>query len=172
MIELFLNLLDTQNEKEKFNQLYDEYRDLLYWIAVKRTNSIEDAEECVQETFFYVAKHFDKIGDIHSKRTKCYLSTIVTGFAIDVYNNSVTANAALSDVGYDFDGTKYFEKFNEIELLSVFDNVLDEESKVFFYLKYIYGYKSSEMAELYNVKDTYIRKKLQRAKEKLRENLE
>ena len=70
MIGLFLNLLDTQTEKDRFTELYDTYKDLLYWIALKRTNNIEDAEECVQETFFYVAKHFEKIGEVKSKRTK------------------------------------------------------------------------------------------------------
>lgn len=53
MIGLFLNLLDTQNEKNKFIKLYDTYSDLLYWIALKKTSCIEDAEECVQETFLY-----------------------------------------------------------------------------------------------------------------------
>ena len=91
MIGLFLNLIDTQTEKDKFQLLYDTYCDLLYWIALKRTNCIEDAEECVQETFLYIAKHFDKIGEINSKKTKIYLSTIVTGFAIDIYNNSQKA---------------------------------------------------------------------------------
>ena len=84
MIGLFLNLLDTQNEKNKFIKLYDTYSDLLYWIALKKTSCIEDAEECVQETFLYVAKHFDKIGEINSKKTKIYLSTIITGFAIQL----------------------------------------------------------------------------------------
>lgn len=88
MIALFLNLLDTQAEKEKFSELYYTYKDLLYWIALKKTNCTEDAEECVQETFFYAAKHFEKIGDIKSKSTKCYLSTIVTGFAVDIFNSS------------------------------------------------------------------------------------
>ena len=77
MIGSFLNLLDTQTEKEKFIELYDTYKDLLYWIALKRTNCNEDAEECVQETFFYIAKHFEKINDVNSKKTKIYLSTIV-----------------------------------------------------------------------------------------------
>lgn len=53
----------------------------------------------------------------------------------------------------------------------MFDDVLDEESKVFFYLKYIYNYKSREIAEIYNVKDSYVRKKLQYAREKLKKNL-
>lgn len=82
MIGLFLNLLDTQNEKDKFIKLYDKYKNMLYWISYGKTQSCQDAEECVQETFFYVAKHFEKIGDVNSSQTKGYLATIVTGFRL------------------------------------------------------------------------------------------
>ena len=74
MIGLFLNLLDTQSEKDKFIKLYDKYKNMLYWISYGKTQSCQDAEECVQETFFYVAKHFEKIGDVNSSQTKGYLA--------------------------------------------------------------------------------------------------
>lgn len=170
MIMMFLNLLDTQEEKDSFLELYDTYKDLLYWIALKKTNSIEDAEECVQETFFYVAKHFDKIGEIKSKRTKCYLSTIVTGFAIDIYND-FQKSEFISNDDNELRDIEYFENFEKVELTAAFDDILDEESKIFFYLKYIYNYKSSEIAEIYNVKDSLVRKKLQYAREKLKQYL-
>lgn len=167
---MFFNLLDTQEEKDSFLELYDTYKDLLYWIALKKTNSIEDAEECVQETFFYVAKHFDKIGEIKSKRTKCYLSTIVTGFAIDIYND-FQKSELISNDDNELRDIEYFENFEKVELTAAFDDILDEESKIFFYLKYIYNYKSSEIAEIYNVKDSLVRKKLQYAREKLKQYL-
>ena len=167
---MFLNLLDTQEEKDSFLELYDTYKDLLYWIALKKTNSIEDAEECVQETFFYVAKHFDKIGEIKSKRTKCYLSTIVTGFAIDIYND-FQKSELISNDDNELRDIEYFENFEKVELTAAFDDILDEESKIFFFLKYIYNYKSSEIAEIYNVKDSLVRKKLQYAREKLKQYL-
>lgn len=170
MIMMFLNLLDTQEEKDSFLELYDTYKDLLYWIALRKTNSIEDAEECVQETFFYVAKHFDKIGEIKSKRTKCYLSTIVTGFAIDIYND-FQKSEFISNDDNELRDIEYFENFEKVELTAAFDDILDEESKIFFYLKYIYNYKSSEIAEIYNVKDSLVRKKLQYAREKLKQYL-
>lgn len=173
----FLDLIDAQDEKDKFIDLYNLYKDLLYWIALKKVNNIEDAEECVQETFFYVAKHFEKIGQVDSKSTKCYLSTIVTGYAIDKFKASKKFDTVFNDhiqanYGNDSDDLKYFESFDKIELLTVFDKVLDEESKIYFYLKYIYDYKSSEIADLYKVKDSYVRKKLQYAREKLRKHLE
>lgn len=172
MIGLFLNLLDTQTEKDKFQLLYDTYCDLLYWIALKRTNCIEDAEECVQETFLYVAKHFDKIGEINSKKTKIYLSTIVTGFAIDIYNDSQKAEFIEIDNDNETADLKYYESFGKIELLAIVDDVLDEENRVFFHLKYLYNYKSKEIAEIYNVKDSYVRKRLEYARNKLRKILE
>lgn len=172
MIGLFLNLLDTRTEKEKFIELYDTYKDLLYWIALKRTNCNEDAEECVQETFFYVAKHFEKIDEVNSKQTKIYLSTIVTGFAIDIYNHSNEIEILEIDNPDEIADLKYFESFHKIELLIVLDKVLDEESRVFFYLKYLYNYKSKEIAEVYKVKDSYVRKKLEYARRKLRKQLE
>ncbi len=170
MIGLFLNLLDTQTEKEKFIELYNEYKDLLYWIALKRTNCNEDAEECVQETFFYIAMHFEKINDVNSKKTKIYLSTIVTGFAINIYNHSNRTD--IIEIDNETTDLKYFENFQKIELLSVLNKALDEESRVFFYLKYLYNYKSKEIAEVYKVKDSYVRKKLEYARRKLRKQLE
>lgn len=172
----FLNLIDMQGNKDKFTELYDLYKNLLYWIAFQKVNNPEDAEECVQETFFYVAKNFDKIDDVNSNQTKCYLSTIVTGFAIDIYNNSKKVEFVANDDGYDFnaESSNSFcnDQYDKIELLSVFDSVLDEESKILFYLKYIYGYKSNEIAKLYNVNASYIRKKLQYSRAKLKKYLE
>lgn len=171
MIGIFLNLLDTQAEKEKFTRLYNTYKDLMYWIAFHKTGNTEDSEECVQETFFYVAQHFEKIEEVESKRTKGYLSSIVTGFAIDIYNSSKKASAISID-DENIDDSAYYEAFEKSELLSVFEQELDEESRIYFYLKYIYHYKSREIAEIYNVSDAYIRKKLQYAKAKLRKQLE
>ena len=177
MISVFLNLIDTPAEKDKFKALYDEYKDLLYWIALKKVHNTEDAEDCVQETFFYVAKNFNKIDDVYSKRTKAYLSTIITGFAIDRYNESNKIDVISSDdengaFGNELSQLKYFENFDRIYLTTVIKNVLDEDSRVFLYLKYIYGYKSYEIAEIYNIKDSYVRKKLQYARTKLRKHLE
>lgn len=171
MIAIYLSLIDSEGDKEKFTELYNTYKDLLYWIALRKTNSVEDSEECVQETFFYVAKHFEKIGDVKSKRTKGYLSAIVTGFAIDIYNESKKVNVVSLDGEQTVD-IEYYEDYEKTELLTAFDNALDEESRIYFYLKYIYGYKSSEIAQIYKVKDSYVRKRLQYAKEKLRKHLE
>ena len=172
MIGLFLNLIDTQTEKDKFQLLYNTYCDLLYWIALKRTNRVEDAEECVQETFLYIAKHFEKIGDVNSSKTKGYLATIVTGFSIDIYNKSTEFNHIDIDDNNMTQNLSYFDNIETFELSCAIENVLSEEEKIYVYLKYVYGYKSTEIAEIYNVTDISVRKKIERAKAKLKKYFE
>lgn len=172
MIGLFLNLLDTQSEKDKFANLYDKYKNLLYWISYGKTKSSQDAEERVQETFFYVAKHFEKIGDVNSSKTKGYLATIVTGFSIDIYNKSTEFNHIDIDDNNMTQNLSYFDNIETFELSCAIENVLSEEEKIYVYLKYVYGYKSTEIAEIYNVTDISVRKKIERAKAKLKKYFE
>ena len=171
MIGLFLNLLDTQDEKDKFILLYEKYKNLLYFIAFGKTHSKEIAEECVQETFFYVSKHFDKIGEVDSNKTKGYLATVVTGFAIDFFNKENKFDQFSTDDESTTD-LSYFENYDTVEIFSAFDKVLGEEEKNYLYLKYIYGYKSSEIAEMYGISDTLVRKKIERSKAKLKKYYE
>ena len=79
----FLDLLDTEYEREQFSELYHKYSDLLYKIAYDKLKNTHDAEECVQETFLYIAKNFYNIEDVNSSKTKYFLSTIVSCIAID-----------------------------------------------------------------------------------------
>lgn len=129
MIGLFLNLLDTQSEKDKFIKLYDKYKNMLYWISYGKTQSCQDAEECVQETFFYVAKHFEKIGDVSSSQTKGYLATIVTGFSIDVYNKSKKYGFIDIENNNMAENLSCFDNIETVELSSAIENVLSEEEK-------------------------------------------
>ena len=51
------------------------------------------------------------------------------------------------------------------------DKILCEQDKILLYLKYVYGYKSVEIADIYGVSDTYVRKRIQTPKKKLKDSL-
>ena len=57
---VFLDLLDTEEEKASFQNIYDKYKSLVYWIAYDKLRNDALSEECVQETFIYVALNFEK----------------------------------------------------------------------------------------------------------------
>lgn len=58
---VYLTLLNTDEEKEKFSTLYDTYYKQLLYVAIKMLNNQEKAEDCVHETFLRLIKHIDKI---------------------------------------------------------------------------------------------------------------
>lgn len=172
---VFFDLLDTDEEKSKFKQLYYKYIDLLMWIAMDKLKNHQLAEEAVQDAFFYIAKNFDKIGDVESKVTKSYLSTIIQGFAINKYNKEKKAVHFPS--GYEdfltvgYADEKFFENLNELDLKLAVDN-LPDESRNYLYLTYVYGYTSKEVGEMYNISPDLVRKKIQFAKRDVRKYFE
>lgn len=163
----FLDLLDTQEEKNKFEQLYHKYSNLLMWIAMKMLNDKHSAEEVVQDAFLYIAMNFHKIGKIDSKMTKSYLCAVVKGFAINKYNKENKVINLSEETGEWADLSANDEKFlnslDEIELKDAI-NCLSDESKNYLYLTYVYGYTSKEIAEMYHISPELVRKKIQFAK--------
>lgn len=170
----FLDLLDTDEEKSKFKQLYYKYNDLLMWIAMGKLKNNHLAEEAVQDAFFYIAKNFHKIEDVDSKRTKCYLSDIVQGFAINKYNKEKKVIRFSTEEEYIISSQEdeaFFDNLDAVEIKLAI-NSLPDESKNYLYLTYIYGYTSKEIGDMYNISPELVRKKIQFAKRDVRKYFE
>ena len=51
MLQLYLQLLNTCSEQEKFKQLYETYHRLMHWEAQRVLQDRQLAEDAVQESF-------------------------------------------------------------------------------------------------------------------------
>lgn len=88
---VFLNLIDSAEDKEKFKHFYNKYVGMVIWIAKSRLRDNQSlAEECAQETFLYFAKNFSKIEEVDSLKTKSYVGVVATAYAI----KSITLNSS------------------------------------------------------------------------------
>ena len=169
----FLDLIDDYNDKERFKELYNTYRGLMAHIASTKTNSHEDIEDILQDAFFYIAKNFNKVGNIDSPKTKYFVSVITEGFAISKYrkekkhiNTLSTEDVIEVDIPYND-----FDIYSKVDLNLVIDTLSDEYRNLI-YLTYIFGYKSKEIAGIYGLTDSNVRKKIQFAKAEIRNKLE
>ena len=81
---LFLALMDKEEDKEKFVRLYEKYRYFLWYLANERLHDAGLAEDAVQEAFFALIRHMEKIGDVDSSATRNFLATIVKSKAVDI----------------------------------------------------------------------------------------
>ena len=70
MMNLFLTLLDSEEEKSKFEKVYEKYRKLMHYVAKGILADDQLAEDAVQEAFFRSAKNFYKVGEIDCPQTK------------------------------------------------------------------------------------------------------
>lgn len=167
MLALLLSNIDSKEEKSKFEKMYHKYINLFMYLAIQKLSNQEDAEDAVQEALLYIANNFSKISAMDEKAQKSYLITIVNGFSIDAYRKRTSQNNHIDHLASVEISGEDIEDYSIIEISDAIDK-LDDEERNYIYLTYIYGYKSNEIAKMYNVKDTYVRKKLQFARRDLR----
>lgn len=169
---VLLDLISDEEDKDKFVTLYQTYYPLLYTIAMDKLNNPQDAEDCVQDTFFYVAKNFDKIDEVKSVKTKCYLSTIVSGYAIKKFNRFKNISfKPLDDIDEcKDDRLQHWDNYDTVEIASVI-NKLNEVPRLYLYLTYYFGYSSIEIAEMYGTTETAVRQTLSRARKQIKKLL-
>ncbi len=85
MIASLLMLIDSPEDKSRFEKMYNEYERLLFYVARKRLGDNHLAEDAVNEAFIRIIKNFDKIEKIICPRTKKYVVVIVRNVCADIY---------------------------------------------------------------------------------------
>ena len=84
MLSLFLAMLDDEQDKKTFSELYSKYNGKMFSIALTYTGDFHDAEEALQNAFVSVAKHIKDVKTDDELRLKSFLYKIVKNAAIDV----------------------------------------------------------------------------------------
>lgn len=163
----------AEEDKSKFEQLYLEYRQLMFYIANQILKDEKLAEDAVHNAFVKLINYIDRIDSINCHRTKGFLVIIVRSISINLYNERKKDNyISLDDLNYSIidDNTniedevilsiEYNDLVDEILILpEIYSNVL--------YLKYIYELTNKEISEILNITEANVRKRLERGRKSL-----
>lgn len=122
LLLIYLNLIDTDEEKSKFEKLYYKYRNLMFFVAKEILGDDSLAEDAVQEAFLRAAKNFSKIGKIDCHQTKNFLVIIVKNIALTMIgkilpetDDSILEYFPVSDNGFsDFNYREMVKKICEM----------------------------------------------------------
>ena len=68
---LFLALLDSPEEQEKFTELYHLYRHFMWYVANQKLQDEHLAEDAVQEAFLALTGHLDQVEPRPWGRFRC-----------------------------------------------------------------------------------------------------
>lgn len=81
---IYLSLIDTEEEKNKFEQIYYKYKQLLFYVANKILNDEYLSEDAVHETFIKIAENISNISEAICPQTKSYIVIIVRNISLNI----------------------------------------------------------------------------------------
>ena len=169
---LFLALLDSPKEQEKFTKIYEQYRHFMWYVANQKLQDAHLAEDAVQEAFFALTRHMDKIEDIHSPRTKKFLATVVRSKAVDILRKTKPTEELSEYLSEDKGGAdileQYLTKENYNRLISCILE-LDDSYRVIFEYKYIYQMGDAQIGDILGISAKNVNVRYFRARKKLQE---
>jgi len=84
MLLLFLSMIDSPEEKRKFEQLYLLYHRHMLRTAQKILRDEQLAEDAVHQTFLRIMGDMTKIGDVSCHQTRVYAVIKVRGIALNM----------------------------------------------------------------------------------------
>ncbi|NLD10538.1 RNA polymerase sigma factor [Aminicella lysinilytica] len=167
MLTIYLQMIDSQDEKDKFEELYYKYNKLMFYVAKKTLNRDEDAADAVNDAFLLIAKNFRKIGIIDSKETRNFVAVIARNAAIDIYRKRRNSEALIDPVIPQNNDSLDINDFDIVDYHLVLEAVqeLSEHYRDVVYLYYVEGYRTTEIANMLHLQVDNVRKRLQRGRE-------
>ncbi len=84
MMICYLQMLDTPEEKVRFEQIYQRYRGLMYHVANNVLHNGQDAEDAVHNAFLRIIRHFSRFQNAPAQDLAPLLVVITKNEAISV----------------------------------------------------------------------------------------
>lgn len=161
---VYLQMLETEADRTKFEEIYHLYRDLMYVTAFSILHNEHDAEDAVHQAFIKVADNIKKIDDPKCPKSKFYIVTITENKSIDLYRakkrrNEVPLVEAFAGVQIEYRGG------NEVAQCM---SKLPARYRQVLLLKFHFGFSTREIADMLDISLSNALKIEQRAKAKLK----
>ncbi len=81
----FLNILETEEDRLSFEQMYLRYRLTMHGLALSVLHNEADSEDAVNQAFLVAAENYAKIRDLSEAQIRSYLLTTTKYKAVDIY---------------------------------------------------------------------------------------
>lgn len=176
-----LSSLTSTMDKEKCDKLesiYNAYRDKIFFWADRIVRNHSIAEDIVQNVILKLVEKkeiMDCFQDIESPETNAYLAVMTKNMAFNLLKKDRIEKEHLaaylyemSACGYKDDVESMLNKMNAEVLLEEIKNI-PEIYKTVFMLRYVDEYSVREISGLLNITEANTRKRLERAKARIRE---
>lgn len=185
VLQFYLQLLETEEELQKFTQLYETYRKLMHWTAEKILHDEHLAEDAVHEAFLRMIQNFHQIREILCPETRSFVVIIVRNVALNMQKKRKREEKetfreilpeestdfredalrhAIDNISYGFDET--IDEIYRNEIMAAVLSLPDVSKEVLLLYGYV-GYSVRDIAKYLKITEATAYKRLHRARNAL-----
>ena len=177
MLIMYTAMLDEPEDKALFEQAYERYKGKMIALAYNITGSYHDAEEAVSTAFFRIAENFRKIKKLEPRKRAAYYCVITKNCAYDIHRERgrrgeipLDDDEEITDVSPDV-SDEVLSDYGYERIIEAIRSLPEKYAQAL-YLQNVTGLSISEIAANLGQSESTVRKRLERARQKLREILE
>lgn len=165
---IYLQMLETPEERTLFERLYITYRDLMYQIALKVLHNEQDAEDAVHQAFLSILKNIRKFAEVECSETRRLIVVITERKSIDIFR----ARTRRSVLPYEDELYGVEVSIPEEHGLAHAMAQLPARYREVLQLRFGLGLTTKEIGELFDMTQESVQKLVWRAKQSLQKQLE
>ena len=168
MLAIYLAMLETENDRQKFTRLYEAYEKKLYAVALRLLGNPSQAEDAVQQAWLQLLQHWDRVSALNWESACGYAVTTAKNAALDLLRSEnrtgpfpETWEPPARSVSQD-----------EYQYLVSLIQALPELYRRILELKYIQEQSNREIAKRLKINEATVATRARRGKLLLKEQLE
>lgn len=178
MLTIYLSMLETEQERKKMTDLYNDHNYTLLHYAMKILGNQAMAEDAVHNTFLSIIQKKEKYLNLDYEDFRRLAIIIVRNKCIDILRKQKPfANKSIEELEIFLESDELpvdeqviFE--SEYELIRKYINSIDEISKQVLLMKYILNMSYKEIGEELGMTPKHVDTRIMRAKGKVRKLME
>lgn len=179
LVNFYISLLETEQERDKMSEIYEEHRHALLKYALKITRYNQAmAEDAVHNAFISIIKEKEKYFHLDSRDFRFSSVIIVKNKCIDLLRKEkIYADVSMDELEI-FLGSNEKPIDEQVIISSEYAAIrrhmssIDEISKQVLIMKYAFGMSYKEIAEALSMTPKHVDTRIFRAKEKVRRLVE
>lgn len=168
MLIYYLQMLDTPEEKVRFEQIYLKYRSLMYHVANSVLHNCQDAEDAVHNAFLRIIRKFSRFQNTSAEDLAPQIVVIARNEAISLLRKR-KGEAPLEDQ----DGlAEPSESISDYHALVDSFAQLPQTYRAVMEMKLLLGYSDGEIAAKLGLTKTAVSTRISRGRQLLRDIVE
>ena len=168
MLAFFLAVLESEADRQKFTEIYEQYHGLVEKTAIRILKNQQDAEDAVQNTFVQIIRHFEKACEIDCKNLPFWIISIVKNESLMILRKKerVAALEVWDNIPVDAESVSDYN-----ELVQLFSK-LPETYRATLEMRFLLDYSGKEIAQKLGLSESAVNTRISRGRTLLKEIVE